>query len=334
MSKPISYFSAYKQKENRITNYCGLLMKMVYEESPLQFEQLLSTLVTDTQDLAIGPKFAQQQKMRDGIPDLSITQRPFQILFETKNTDWFYDDQLKRHLESFDQIDQTRVLVLLSNFETNNYAERFENAYKIAAKEGIILQVLSFEDYIAAFDELDLSQSLIAAIDEFKIFLDSLNLLPNWKYMLDVVNAATMQYEIEAGSYMCPDTKGSYSHRRAKWLGMYGNKTVSKIFHIDAVVALNQNDVEIRWNNSEQEEEVLKTRAKEQIKLYDYRKAQVSTHGVQVFLLSKGADTDFIKSTPGGLRGPKTYFHDIAKADDTTVKLAERLRGRSWRDFK
>jgi hypothetical protein len=34
MTRPISLFSGYSQGENRTTNYCLLLLKMLYEENP------------------------------------------------------------------------------------------------------------------------------------------------------------------------------------------------------------------------------------------------------------------------------------------------------------
>lgn len=45
MGKPISLFTDYSQSENRVTNYCGLMMKLIYEESPRRFSELIDNLM-------------------------------------------------------------------------------------------------------------------------------------------------------------------------------------------------------------------------------------------------------------------------------------------------
>lgn len=46
MSKPISLFSGYSQSENRTTNYCLLMLKMLYDESPRFLGQVLGALAS------------------------------------------------------------------------------------------------------------------------------------------------------------------------------------------------------------------------------------------------------------------------------------------------
>lgn len=59
MSREISLFADYHQKENSVTNYCGLMMKLIYEESPKRFEELLATLIQSDKDIPVGPIFSQ-----------------------------------------------------------------------------------------------------------------------------------------------------------------------------------------------------------------------------------------------------------------------------------
>jgi hypothetical protein len=90
MSREISYFTDYHKKENVVTNYCGLMMKMVYEANPTGYEELLIALTEGKVDIHLGPKFKQQDKNEKSIPDLTIIQEPISIFFENKLDDWFY----------------------------------------------------------------------------------------------------------------------------------------------------------------------------------------------------------------------------------------------------
>jgi hypothetical protein len=94
MSRPISLFADYHGGENSVTNYCGLIMKILYEESPKSFEEVLVSLLASDTKLTVGPNFSQQTRQKRTIPDLAITQRSFSVFFETKLTDWFYKEQL------------------------------------------------------------------------------------------------------------------------------------------------------------------------------------------------------------------------------------------------
>src|ERR1019366_6349 len=99
MSRPITLFSGYSQPENRATNYCLLILKMLYEENPKFLAEALSTLVGEDLGERLGVKFRQQEKRKKSTPDGLILQPAFTIYIETKNFDWFYDDQLARQKE-------------------------------------------------------------------------------------------------------------------------------------------------------------------------------------------------------------------------------------------
>ncbi|MEM1044224.1 MAG: hypothetical protein AAGI91_16570 [Bacteroidota bacterium] len=42
--RPITLFSGYDQKENRVTNYAILLLRMLYRESPAYLAEALADL--------------------------------------------------------------------------------------------------------------------------------------------------------------------------------------------------------------------------------------------------------------------------------------------------
>jgi hypothetical protein len=336
MSREISLFSDYHQKENSVTNYCGLMMKLIYEDSPKRFEELLATLIQTDADTPVGPIFSQQTKKKDSIPDLTITQRSFSIFFETKLTNWFYTEQIEKHIEGFNDKTDTKILFLLSNFDTDRPENSFGNAIAQAKEANIILQPISYEDFIETLESVANTDYLSGLLEEFKVYLDRNGLLPKWKYLLDVVSCSGTVNEIENSSYICPDKGGAYSHRRAKYFGAYAQKRVFKIFEIKAVVSVGRgfDGSSIKWKNVEVGDKEIIKEAMQKIKRWDNRVRENESIPLQVFLLSEGVETNFVKSTDGGMLQSKLYFWDIAKDVNSLEELGQKLDNRNWKDLR
>ncbi|RFS15263.1 hypothetical protein [Emticicia sp. C21] len=336
MGREISLFTDYHQKENSLTNYCGLLMKMLYEDSPRRFEELLATLLKTDINIIIGPTFTQQTKIEKSIPDLAITQKSFSIFFETKTTDWFYEDQIDRHISGFNQSADNKILFLLSNFENDNLDEQFNKEIKKGKENHIIIQPLTFEDFVGSLEQVCNTEYLKNLLEEFKIYLDRNGHLPKWKYLLDVVSCSGTLQEIEQNVYMCPDTGGAYSHRRAKYFGAYSSKKVATIFEISAIVVIEKNlsEAKIKWKNVNVKNEILIELAKQKLHTWQWRIEENKSISLQVFLLDNRAETNFIKETSGGMLQSKKYFWDIAADCKNSQELAEKLRNKNWGDFE
>jgi hypothetical protein len=335
MARDLSIFSDYHSKENSLTNYCGLLMKLIYRESPVRFEELLTSLITTDIDIIVGPTFAQQTKMEESIPDLAITQQSFSILFETKTSDWFYEDQIKRHITSINPSADYKILFLLSNFENHNWDVRFQKELAKAKKHGIILQPLTFEDFVKTLDVVCTSDYLKNLLEEFKLYLDRNELLPKWRYLLDVVNCTGTMHEINQEVYMCPESGGAYSHRRAKYFGPYGAKAVETIFEIKAVVVVGKGQAEaiVKWKNEDVKDDKLIKEALNKLNQWKSRIEENKLTSLQVFLLENGETTKFVKDTAGGMYQSKKYFWDIGIECKNSKDLALKLNGRFWTEF-
>lgn len=336
MGREISLFTDYHQKENSLTNYCGLLMKMLYEDSPRKFEELLATLLKTDTNIIVGPTFTQQTKTVKSIPDLAITQKSFSVFFETKTTDWFYEDQINRHIAGFNQTADDKILFLLSNFENDNIEEQFAKEIKEAKKYKIILQPLTFEDFVGSLEQLCNSEYLRNLLDEFKLYLDRNGHLPKWKNLLDVVSCSGTLEEIEQGVYMCPDTGGAYSHRRAKYFGPYSSKKVADIFEINAIVIIEKNlgEAKIKWKNKNIKDDTLIEQARQKLQNWQWRIDENKSVPLQVFLLDNRQETNFVKETSGGMLQSKKYFWDIATDCKNSQELAEKLRDKNWGDYE
>ena len=331
MSKSISLFSGYSQKENRTTNYCLLVLKLLYEENPKYLGEVLGTLMGEQVGEQVGVQFRQQHKRAKSIPDGLICQTAFTIYIETKNFDWFYDAQISKHLVALnDEAPGTKILLALGNFESNDES-RFEAVQNLCAttyQGKVVFASAGFEDLLDALRALSLPKNLADTVEDFGAYLDEESLLPNWQYRLDVINCAgNVDEPVSGGVYLCPATGGHYNHKRSKFFGLYKGKQVGYVALIDAVVDIHGEDEhEILWKNGPVDDDVVVGRA--QSKLAEWRPGSFPT---RVFLLGELLPTSFRKDTPRGMQGSKQYFWVNAK---DAQELAEQLNGRTWSEWR
>jgi hypothetical protein len=339
MGREISLFSDYRQQENSLTNHCGVMLRLIYRESPEQFEDLIAEFLPEAAQFRVGPMFTQQEKSARTVPDLLIRQDAFSLFFETKIDDWFHHGQIEGHIDALANAPGVKVLFCLSNFQDGNSEKKFSELADAAKKRSILISFLSFEALITKIRALRLSNTLAETAEEFEDYLDRNGLLSQWKSLLDVVNCGFTMDEIAAGAYMCPNKGGPYRHNRARFLGTYKNKAVRSIHEIDALVtcAPEAKEFEVHWSNIEQSEAELIERAKLMA-----NKINVEAHaetlkndGLQIFLLGHGAETEFLKNSPGGMQSSHLTFQKVAKSLGATnaQELAERLNGRKWSEF-
>ena len=333
MGNNISLFSGYEQRENRTTNYCLLIMKLLYEENPKLLGEALDILVgNESIGQSIGVRFEQQLKSINSIPDGVIFQSAFTLFIETKNFDWFYDDQLENHLKGLSEnYTGLKVLLALGNIE-GDLDERFRKIIQITKdkyKNNIVFSAVTFEDFLDAIKSLNISKRLTDHLNELEFYLDSNGLLPRWSQILDVVNCAGMPEEIlDDHVYICPASGGAYSHARCAYFGMYKEKHVSKIAAIRAVVDVNSHeDVKINWINIPSDKKV--------IEIESIKAVQKLRPGYpwRVFLLDVLHDTNFVKDSYGGMINSKRYFNISSLQPKDASDLAQKLLSKKWSEF-
>lgn len=334
MGRPVTLFSGYSQKENRVTNYSLLMLRMLYEENPKYLGEVLAALVSEDISNHVGVSFHQQERHGSGIPDGLITQKAITVYIETKNWDWFYDKQLETHLAALnDEAQGLKVLLALGNFETNQL-NRFDSIRSLCASKysrTIFFQSAGFEDFLAKLKIPGLPKNLSDAVAEFEYFLNEENLLPSWKDRLDVINCAAIPEDIlNGGVYMCPAEGGAYSHRRARYFGMYRNKRVDHLAEIEAVVDvdLDANTTEMNWNNGHKTDGELIKSAKQKVK-----ELRPDSGPTRVFLLGRIHSTDFQKDSSGGMQSSKRYFDVAHLGAKSAAELADLLRGKQWSEW-
>jgi hypothetical protein len=333
MSKPISLFSGYSQRENRVTNYCLLILKMIYEENPKYLAEVLVGFVGEDLSGHVGVSFSQQGKREASVLDGLIVQRAFSIYIETKNYDWFYNEQLENHLMALSKEVGTKILIALGNFESGDTG-RFKRIRDLCEKQyqqSVIFRAITFEALVTALAIGSLSKNVRDAVADFREFLDEENLLPEWRDWIDVVNCAGIPEDvIEGGIYMCPAKGGAYTHDRCRYFGMYRNKAVEFVAEIEAVVDVDPADqtTSLKWKNIDGDDGELMNRAREKVH------ERGNTEGpARVFLLGPLFATDFSKDSPGGMQSSKRYFNIAKIRAASAQELARSLNGQVWSSF-
>ncbi|NES07347.1 MAG: hypothetical protein F6K22_33860 [Okeania sp. SIO2F4] len=330
MSRNIRLFPSYSQRENQTTNHCLLILKMLYEENPKFLSEVLSKLLGEGLSGIVGVKFTQQVGKKQRIPDGEITQEPFSIFIETKRGSSFDEGQLLRHLESLKQKPGRKVLIALANHEQDEPNDQaFSNVKNIAKADNILFLPISFEYFLESIKLSNLTKNLADAINDLEEYFNEENLLPSWKYRLDVVNCAgTYDDVIKHKIYVCTAKGGSYSHSRSLYLGIYRNKQVDWVAKTEAVVDIeSEEEFSLKWKNVNKSDEELAEAAK-------IRRSYVddSWYPARVFLLTDLHPTDFRQTTPGGMQSSKQYQNigNVNNAKD----LAEKLQGKTWEEYK
>ena len=334
MSRNIRLFPTYFQKENQTINHCLLILKMLYEENPKFLSEALSALLGESFSGIVGVQFRQQRRWKntETVPDGEITQDPFSIFIETKLGTKFIKKQLLGHIDVLKQKYGQKVLTALGNFEQDNaHHPDFPEIQQAAKSCDISFVALSFEQFIQSIQLPYLPKNLVDAVADLGEYLDENNLLPSWKYRLDVVNCnRSLDLVLKHKVYTCPAQGGQYNHRRSLYFGAYRNKRVEQIAQIEAIVDLESEDEHtLVWKNDDRDNGDL-------IKIAISRRNDTgdSWYPVRVFVLGDLYPTDFIKASSGGMLGSKQYF-DLGKLKVVNAQdLAMQLKGKTWENYE
>lgn len=135
--------------------------------------------------------FNLQEKSVDSIPDATITQEGFKIVVETKMSDWFYSDQLMRHLNSFGDEKYKVLITLAPKLMAEDKKVDFEKELKKYNTEHThpVIHINTIFEYLAnavqdVIDDRDYDMQDV--LDDFLNYCYDDGLIPvsdSWKYM-------------------------------------------------------------------------------------------------------------------------------------------------------
>lgn len=280
-----------------------------------------------------------QEKSVDSIPDATITQESFKIVVETKMSDWFHEDQLLRHLNSFTDEKYKVMPTLAPETMEVGKMKAFEeklNEYNEKQKHPVIHINTTFEAMANAIsDVLDgRDYDMQDVLADYLNYCYSDGLIPvsdAWKYMRMQLAGTTYDFNISSNVYYDNAERGFRGHDT---LGLYKNKSVRAIGKVIARITAVETENGVKYNaefgelTDERKSIIAEAMADGDLHGYDLR-----TTEHRYFFVEKFYETDYKKVTP---RAPMcTKIFDLTQVLDTEdtpdiEELAQRLMSESW----
>ncbi len=304
----IHYFPRYSQRENVVTNNTLLFLLRLHQYNRLKFEKFMERLCAE-QEVQLASswlQFRQQKTTGKSVVDGFIAQESIKIAVETKLSEGFDAAQLENHLALFGT-EQNKLLILLSPSLGEIATQQLALVRDKAMARNIQVVHTSFEDIVkesrSCLSEHD--EEMLALVDDYESFCSDMGLLPRDKYTMFIPPcrlslAANTQFLL----YYCPMER---TVRKAKYLGIYANRSVQAIGQVAKIVACNVN-VDDETMTVVDETQHLTDNEKLRI-LGACREALTRdwdiSAGYRFFLCDELEETDFRKITPGGIMGQR-----------------------------
>lgn len=334
----IHYFQRYHTKENVATANTMLLLSRLYQYSSDKFFRFLkSEYFSDQFDPEIS--FTLQEKSLDSVPDATITQENFKIVVETKMSDWFYSDQLMRHLHSFsDEKYKVMLTVAPELMNEKKLAEIDKQIAEYNKKQSrpVIHINTTFERIVKSIQDVidDRDYEMQDVIDDYLNYCYSDGLIPvadSWKYMRSQLAGATFDFNVNEGVYYDNAERGFRAH---DYLGLYKEKSVRAIGKICArilaveVDGVPQFEVETGDLTDERKEKI-----KRCVEDGDSHGYDLHTRKQRYFFVEKFYSMDYKKTSPRAPMGSRIFdLSEILGKNELpgTEKIAALLSEKTW----
>ncbi len=334
----IHYFQRYHEKENVATANTMLLLSRLYSYSSDKFYRFLKSEYFFDQ---FNPEvvFNLQERSTDSVPDASITQNSFKIVVETKMFDWFYEDQLLRHLNSFGDENCKVMITLAPELMDEGKKAAFEKKlkeYNEKQTHQIVHINTTFEKMANAISDIldDRDYEMQDVLNDYLNYCYNDGLIPvsdSWKYMRVQLAGRTLGFNISENVYYDNAERGFRAH---DFLGLYNNKSVRAVGKVIARITAIETEDGVKYNaefgdlTDERKKAIAKSMANGDANGYDLRHIK---H--RYFFVDKFYETDFKKTTPRAPMGTRIFdLTQILKTDviPDTETLAQRLAEETW----
>lgn len=334
----IHYFQRYHEKENVATANTMLLLSRLYSYSSDKFFRFLkSEYFADSFDPELV--FTLQEKSVDSIPDATITQEGFKIVVETKLTDWFYADQLMRHLKSFGDEKNKIMITLASELMADEKLADFEKQlkeYNETQTYPVVHINTTFEMMANAIRDVidDRDYEMQDVLEDYLNYCYKDCLIPvsdSWKYLRMQLAGTTMDFNISNNIYYDKAERGFRAH---DYLGLYKQKSVRAIGKIFARITAVETEAGVKYTpefgelTDERKQMIAKAMADGDSHGYDLRTVE---H--RYFFVEQFYETDFKKISSGGSMGTRIFDLSALLGSEEipeVEQLAELLKDKSW----
>ena len=334
----IHYFQRYHEKENVATANTMLLLSRLYQYSSNKFFRFLkSEFFSDSFEPEIV--FNLQEKSVDSIPDATITQESFKIVVETKMSDWFYSNQLMRHLNSFKDEKYKVMITLAPELMLESKKADFEQQlkdYNDTQTYPVIHINTTFEGVANAIQEVidDRDYEMREVLEDYLNYCYNDGLITvsdSWKFMRMQLAATTLDFNVREDIYYDNAERGFRAH---DYLSLYKNKSVravgkicARILAVETIDGM-QYEAEYGELTEERKDKILRAITDGDGYGYDLRSIK---H--RYFFVEKFHETDFKKITPRAPMGSRVFdLTQILETDQlpSTQAIAELLKTKTW----
>lgn len=333
----INQFQTYSQKENTVTNNVLLMLSRLYQINPSYYADYMAAITEASDGYEVIPSFMQQVGNKgNGIIDGYIQIPASKVIIETKLSSLELKEKLLKYTESFEQAEH-KILLHLSSQRYSEADEREINqALKSMVKGApVFFYSKTFEEFAVQLDllarEHPYDKSLRELADDFSDYCESGGLISNDRHILRAM-ACGQSFDINVKHQFYFDD-AARGYRPFTYLGIYSWKSVRHIGKVENMIVADYSPttgltvIESEKTVTEQQEDRL-IQAIEESVAAGWR---IET-GHRFFLLNDFHETDFQKTSPGGIFRVR-YFNlkDIlGDVPDTTATIAEHLNQQTW----
>lgn len=334
----IHYFQRYYAKENVATANTMLLLSRLYQYSSDKFFRFLkSEFFSDSFEPEIV--FNLQEKSVDSIPDATITQESFKIVVETKMSDWFYSEQLMKHLNSFSDEKYKVMITLAPELMAEDKIKIFEQQlkeYNSTQSMPVIHINTTFEGIANAIQDVidDRDYEMQEVLDDYLNYCYNDGLITvsdSWKFMRMQLAGTTLDFNVSEDIYYDNAERGFRAH---DYLGLYKNKSVRAVGKVCARITAVETEGDLQYEaecgelTEERKSKVCKAIADGIEHGYDLKSIK---H--RYFFVDKFYETDFKKITPRAPMGTRIF--DLTQILETeqlpsALEIAELLKTKTW----
>lgn len=335
----VHYFQRYHAKENVATANTMLLLSRLYQYSSKKFFEFLKSEFFENSDFEPEIVFNLQERSIDSVPDATITQESFKVVVETKMSDWFYSEQLEKHLNSFDSEKFQVIITLAPELMSNDKKAEFEQnltEYNSLNNKRILHLNTTFESIANAIQEVigDRDDEMQEILDDYLQYCYHDKLISgvdSWKIMRVKLAGTTLKFNMSQDVYYDKAERGFRAH---DYIGLYKNKCVCAIgktcAQITAIEVDNQMRYEVEYGELTEERKQKIEDAIVNGEKYGY---DLRNYKHRYFFVEKFYETEFKKTTPRAPLGARVFdLTEVlnSKTLPTTQDIAELLKTKTW----
>jgi hypothetical protein len=333
----IHYFQRYHKGEDVATANTMLLLSRLYSYSSNKFFQFLKEQYFS--DVLFEPElsFLLQDRGKESVPDATITQPSFKLVVETKLTDWFYKEQLIKHLSKFNNEEYKVLITISSEYMDLKKKEEVDSSIGKHNKEhntNILHVNTTFEALAQGIQDVitDRDYQMQDVLDDYLEYChnDKLIVVPDaWKKMRMQLAGQTFDFNVTQNMYYDGINRGFSPHA---YLSLYKQKSIRAVGKIDTIITAVMEDGEIEYI-AEKGKVTEDYKKKIMLAIENGKKFDYDMSAERYFFVEKFYETDFPKVTKKPPMGTKIFdLTEVLKVEKlpNTETIAGLLKNESW----